>query len=194
MHRVPHPACHPHSHLLKAGERSFHPTQKPREGPLFSCYCRHGPLQRWVPEPQGALRGGSLSDCGQGRNPSELATMSPHSPRKPSFRASERHCSPFLDQHCCPQINPSLLPSPPSDPAFSTKGSEGLTPTQAIMMNNGLMWVFTGDSNAALMEGFQALTRVRGGERLSPHSSPQAQFSLVQQLNSTELGQVWAGG
>lgn len=116
-------------------------------------------------------------------------------PENLPFAAPERLFSPLLDQHRCPQINPSLLPSPPSDPAFSKKGSEGLTPTQAIMMNNGLMWVFTGDSNAALMEEFQVLTRLSGGEGLNPHSSPQAQFSSVQPLNSTEhwLRRVWAG-
>lgn len=32
------------------------------------------------------------------------------------------------------------------------------------MMNNGLMWVFTGDSNVVLMEGFRVLRGVSGGE------------------------------
>lgn len=137
-------------------------------------------------ESQGALLGGALSDFGQGHNPSELAIVPPRCPGKPSFCRVWETLLPILAQHCRPQMNPSLLPSPPSDPAFSKKGSEGLTPTQAIMMNNGLMWVFTGDSTAALMEEFQALTRVTGGEGLSPLPSPQAHFSSVQQLNSTE--------
>lgn len=60
-----------------------------------------------APESQGALLGGALSDSGQGHNPSELAMVSPHSPRKPSFRSARE----------------TLLPSP---------GPAPLSPDQSI--------------------------------------------------------------
>lgn len=41
------------------------------------------------------------------------------------------------------------------------------------MMNNGLMWVFTGDSDAAFMEEFQTLARMNGGEGLWPAATQQ---------------------
>lgn len=48
-------------------------------------------------------------------------------------------------------------------------------PTQAVMMTNGLMWVFTGDSHAAVMEEFRAQeerVEVRGCSLVPPPQLP----------------------
>ena len=101
----------------------------------------------------------------EGHTPSVLAfgvstgPLSP--PRKPSFPGVRDTPPTTPDQCCLPRsIHLSFrhAPPPPLDPAFSQKGSVGLTPTQAIMMNNGFMWVFTGDSIAASMEEFRPET------------------------------------
>lgn len=63
---------------------------------------------------------------------SELAVSTPHS--QPSNAPPTQHRL---------AIDPSI--SLPSESALSKEGSETLTPTGAIMRNNGLMWVSVGE-------------------------------------------------
>lgn len=148
------------------------------EGPQISC---ESPFRSGAPE---GLAWRCPCDFGQGHNPSELAFGVSTFPQKTFLSQSQTLLLPAPgpallspDQ----SISPSL---PPSDPAFSKKGSKGLTPTQAITMNNGLMWVCTGDSNATLMREFQALRRVSGVRALilPPLPKPVQRSSATQFL------------
>lgn len=127
---------------------------------------------------------------GRVTTPRTLPSVSPHSPGKPAFpRVGDTPPPLSWTSTQFPDQSISLLP-PPQDPAFGKKGSEGLTPTQAIMMNNGLMWVFTRDSNAAFTEEFQALGTVNRGEGLNPRSPAQASSAQFNYLVPLSLHSV----